>query len=140
MNSVPFKSYFWETVPFSGKTAGTVEFQFVCLDAPSLEGSPADCTSFGSANVDGKEVDRYASHAQISTFLRDVDNSSKLKLFQELGRTLQENVLDQAGNFSMLGPTSSVWVNTEGSGVPWLHLRIDTRPKYYHYAPFRSSP
>lgn len=76
----------------TGKTAGTVEFQFVCLDAPSLEGSPADCTSFGSANgqtrvfpslsrdallvvppdrsVDGKEVDRYASHAQISTFLR----------------------------------------------------------------------
>jgi len=160
MNSVPFKSYFWETIPFSDRTAGTIGFQFVCLNAPNLEGLQADCTSFGSAHgqirvfpslsrdavlvvppdrsADGKEVKKYASHSQISTFLRDVDSTERLRLFQELGRTLQVHVIDQAGNFSMLGPTVPVWVNTEGSGVPWLHLRIDTRPKYYHYDPFRS--
>lgn len=25
-------------------------------------------------------------------------------------------------------------------GVYWLHLRLDTRPKYYTHAPFRAAP
>ena len=29
------------------------------------------------------------------------------------------------------------WLNTEGSGVPWLHVRIDSSPKYYHHDPYR---
>ena len=31
---------------------------------------------------------------------------------------------------------SSVWLSTEGSGVAWLHVRLDSRPKYYHYLKF----
>lgn len=30
----------------------------------------------------------------------------------------------------------SVWLSTAGNGVPWLHFRLDSRPKYYHYKPF----
>ncbi len=30
------------------------------------------------------------------------------------------------------------WLNTEGGGVAWLHVRIDQRPKYYHYAPYKT--
>ena len=30
-----------------------------------------------------------------------------------------------------------VWVSTNGDGVAWLHVRIDERPKYYAYAPYR---
>ena len=30
------------------------------------------------------------------------------------------------------------WVSTEGSGVAWLHARLDARPKYYHHAPYRA--
>jgi hypothetical protein len=25
----------------------------------------------------------------------------------------------------------AVWLNTEGTGVSWLHVRVDSRPKYY---------
>ena len=25
----------------------------------------------------------------------------------------------------------SLWVSTHGGGVPWLHIRLDPRPKYY---------
>lgn len=28
------------------------------------------------------------------------------------------------------------WFNTDGTGVRWLHMRIDPRPKYYDYEPF----
>jgi len=30
-----------------------------------------------------------------------------------------------------------VWLSTSGHGVHWLHVRLDERPKYYQYAPYR---
>lgn len=33
-------------------------------------------------------------------------------------------------------PDCPVWVSTHGAGVPWLHVRVSLRPKYYHYQPF----
>ena len=32
---------------------------------------------------------------------------------------------------------SLTWLSTEGSGVPWLHVRMDSSPKYYHYDAYR---
>ncbi|KAL7508333.1 hypothetical protein ACHAXN_005412 [Cyclotella atomus] len=29
------------------------------------------------------------------------------------------------------------WFSTNGMGVAWLHLRLDSRPKYYSYSPFK---
>jgi hypothetical protein len=29
------------------------------------------------------------------------------------------------------------WISTSGLGVPWLHFRIDSHPKYYQYPPYR---
>ena len=31
----------------------------------------------------------------------------------------------------MLKTHDKVWVSTHGKGVPYLHVRIDTVPKYY---------
>jgi hypothetical protein len=31
------------------------------------------------------------------------------------------------------------WVSTAGTGVPWLHVRRDTRPKYDRHAPYRAA-
>ena len=30
-----------------------------------------------------------------------------------------------------------LWLSTAGGGVAWLHLRIDSRPKYYSHRPYR---
>ena len=31
----------------------------------------------------------------------------------------------------------SVWLSTSGLGVYWLHVRLDSRPKYYTYEPYK---
>ena len=31
-----------------------------------------------------------------------------------------------------------LWLNTHGGGVAWLHIRIDNRPKYYGYKPYKN--
>ena len=30
-----------------------------------------------------------------------------------------------------------IWLSTAGMGVPWLHVRLDSRPKYYAFGPYR---
>jgi hypothetical protein len=30
-----------------------------------------------------------------------------------------------------------IWLNTAGAGVPWFHVRLDKRPKYYGVDPYR---
>jgi len=31
-----------------------------------------------------------------------------------------------------------VWLNTSGLGIYWLHIRLDSSPKYYTHAPYRN--
>jgi hypothetical protein len=38
------------------------------------------------------------------------------------------------------GTTAPLWLSTSGLGVGWLHVRLDSRPKYYSYQPFRALP
>jgi hypothetical protein len=28
------------------------------------------------------------------------------------------------------------WISTSGLGVPWVHVRLDSYPKYYQYRPY----
>jgi len=33
-----------------------------------------------------------------------------------------------------------LWISTAGMGVNWLHVRLDSRPKYYRHAPYKTPP
>lgn len=33
-------------------------------------------------------------------------------------------------------PSHPLWVSTHGRGVPWLHVRVERAPKYYHHAAY----
>jgi len=33
-----------------------------------------------------------------------------------------------------------LWISTAGMGVYWLHVRLDSRPKYYRHAPYKTPP
>ena len=51
-------------------------------------------------------------------------------LWKQVGAALRRELDARGGR-----PT---WLSTEGSGVPWLHVRLDSYPKYYHTAAYRS--
>lgn len=34
-------------------------------------------------------------------------------------------------------PGVKLWLSTSGMGVSWLHIRLDSRPKYYNYLPYK---
>jgi hypothetical protein len=31
-----------------------------------------------------------------------------------------------------------MWLSTSGLGVAWLHIRLDSTPKYYQHQPYTS--
>lgn len=69
-----------------------------------------------------------SSYDHLATFIRSAPEPQKHALFRRLGRTLQSVVSD-----------SPIWVSTAGAGVAWLHVRLDTRPKYYAYTSYREA-
>ena len=51
------------------------------------------------------------------------------RLWQTVGDSIQHTLLGR-GN-------KPLWVSTSGLGVYWLHIRLDSFPKYYTYTPYR---
>jgi len=70
---------------------------------------------------------RYFSH--LATFMQNADKKRVDEFWQKVGET----GLDLMNK----DPTRTFWMSTSGRGVSWLHLRFDTRPKYYQHAPYK---
>mmetsp|Transcript_7422 Transcript_7422/g.17898 ORF Transcript_7422/g.17898 Transcript_7422/m.17898 type:complete len:133 (-) Transcript_7422:123-521(-) len=128
----------------------------MCLDAPGLAGTKADAGDFDGAEGGGKGVQVFPnlghdallvvppevrsapdSAAHLAAFVRGAPEADQQALFKALG----EAIHTEAGPTASLQKGSNetaLWVNTEGSGVPFLHVRLDTRPKYYHHAAYKA--
>lgn len=70
------------------------------------------------------EADAYP---HLAAFVRRAPVEQQRCLWQTVGEALQKRIGDKP-----------VWLSTAGAGVPWLHVRLDDRPKYYSYGPYRS--
>ena len=61
---------------------------------------------------------------KFTTLKHFIDNSTKLqqkRFWKKVSNSIKK----------MLKIYKKVWVSTHGTGVPYLHIRIDTIPKYY---------
>jgi hypothetical protein len=146
--SAPLDAFFWETVPVSRETRDQ-PFQSVLVHAPTLVGVPPDTRSFagklsGATAPDvftfpnlGRDArlvvpapaEHPASHVHLACFLRQASSEQIHRLWQGVGRAVDSWFDDSS---------EPVWVSTSGAGVYWLHIRLDKRPKYICYGPFRS--
>ena len=142
-----FISFYWEHPPL---TIGAMEFpaEFVLTDAPSLTGLRADQATFSNQfegaspdsvmvfdNLGGDAtlvvphtLEGTQSCAHIAPFVR----GASAKLVCDLWRTTAETVIDSITE-------QPLWLSTSGLGVSWLHVRLDSRPKYYQYLPYKQA-
>ncbi len=141
--SSSFNAFRWETLPLSNTTKNR-PFEFVLINAPALCNRTLDPQTFSeyftdepivsfkslggdatlivpSPQCDGENYDHLAG------FIRSAPEAQIDALWRLIGLTLK----NQSGEVP-------VWLNSEGSGVAWLHVRIDTKPKYYSYEPYRN--
>jgi hypothetical protein len=136
LNEVPFQRYKWECNPFNPKKDSP--FEFVCVSDTSLPKKP-DPSKLLDYITDA-EVAVYknlkktstlispglltnADCATISSFMRTAKAEDQHALLIALGKELEKR-------------KKPVWVSTAGAAVPWLHIRLDPRAKYYKHKPY----
>ena len=155
----PYHAYLWETPPITRATA-TRAFEFVMLNSPALAGPIPDPEAFarhfeaaraGAAraggDIAGADVAAFAnlggdaflvapsprtpddSWPHLAAFARTAPAAQQRAFWRAVGTTVADRLSDHP-----------LWLSTNGLGVAWLHVRLDTRPKYYAFAPYRRSP
>ncbi|EGF89445.1 hypothetical protein ABI_38590 [Asticcacaulis biprosthecium C19] len=146
---IPFDAFFWETPVWSAKTVGQ-PFECVVTPAPALAKRKANPQSFAAqfdaippgTNVIvfeslGRDADLVvpcdiaegAMYTHLASFLRTAPMGQATALWHHIGETVQ----------GWLQCDRHFWLSTSGLGVSWLHVRIDQRPKYYTYEPYRQT-
>jgi hypothetical protein len=57
----------------------------------------------------------------MGNFIRNAEKIQIIEQFNQLSKAI----------LSEVGAGRLIWVSTAGLGVIWLHMRLDSRPKYY---------
>jgi hypothetical protein len=152
------KALFFETPPANKETALTQQFEFVLVDAPKLalfaDGKPDPMpfsTQFEACRDNslacafenlGKDALLVAPkpvfspessatyHAHLASFVREAPANQVQSVWSLVASNLLQRWIDKN-----LEP---VWLSTSGTGVAWLHFRMDARPKYYTHQPYKT--
>jgi len=145
LTSSHLDAYFWECNPRPAD--GDAPFTFVLTEAPALSRIEASSSAFdeklqradGMAaifpNLGGdaelvvpRPMGRPDAYPHLARFVRHGPMEQVDSTFVALGDAIAEWRRNRRGR---------LWVSTSGLGVPWVHLRLDRRPKYYVHEPFR---
>lgn len=91
--------------------SGVIEFQNLGNDATLLVPCP---------------IDPSANYCHLGSFSTSAPIEQQHALWKLVGETVLKNLTHMPK-----------WLSTAGEGVPWLHIRLDNRPKYYGYKKYR---
>jgi hypothetical protein len=143
LTGAPFSAFRWETPPLTAASKSR-PFEFVLLDSPGLAREPdpdafadhfsgADVVSFANLGKDAVLVvpcprGPAACYGHLAAFVREAPEEQKHQLWALVGEVMEQQLGRQP-----------VWLSTAGAGVSWLHVRLDQRPKYYGFAPYRDA-
>lgn len=142
--STNFKTVFFNCPPLSPSSMEK-HFSAAVLNAPYLDGIKADPYTFRE-KFKGHELACSFTNLGGDALLVSPTpmKDQKNEIYSSLGPFIHFAPLEQQIEFwkqtaiglEKLVPKRTMWLNTEGSGVYWTHMRLDSRPKYYHYRPF----
>lgn len=146
--AVPFSAVFWEMRPVDPEDQHA-PCEFIVHDAPGLKQVKGDVRAFAEplagawapevrtfANLSGDaelvvpapERGSALAYPHLVAFLLGAADVQMHALWTAVGLAIQR-WLDERG--------TRVWVSTAGLGVPWLHVRLDSRPKYTRWAAYK---
>ncbi len=142
-----FSAYFWEMPPIR-RGHPEIDYEYVAIRSDGLEQLHPDARAFDSKlraarssrsvvsfpNLGGdaflvvpKPISSLESYGHIAAFVRSAPAVQRQELFQTLGGAISD----------VLGENDKrIWVSTSGLGVPWVHIRLDSYPKYYNHQPY----
>jgi len=156
LQNAPYSAYYFETKGTSLQTYQTKQFEFVLVNAPDLmqfikrngpdprafqEHFPACSSSlYGCTfmNIGGdarlvtpippRSTSSLDSYSHLTTFVRNAPTTQVQSVVQIVATEYLKRLVDVAPR--------SVWLSTCGTGIAWLHFRLDSVPKYYSFDEF----
>lgn len=138
----PFDAYFWETPPITQATLAR-PFEFVLVNAPQLARVPADRRPFAHCFNHEPVVDfpnlGGDAHLVVPCPQTADDAFAHLAAFSRSAPLPQQHDFWQRVGLAVVNGVGQrpLWLSTSGLGVYWLHVRLDARPKYYTFRPYR---
>jgi hypothetical protein len=123
--------------------------EFVLIEAPALAAVPPDAETFAGHFGAGDGVVTFPNLGGDALLVVPepaadgaADAYPHLAAFLRRGPARQVRALWRATAAAVLDrlDDSPLWLSTSGTGVAWLHVRLDRRPKYYQHGPYRRSP
>ena len=139
----PYAAYFWEHPPLTNSSFEN-GVEFVIIDAPTLDNMRPNAAAFRSyfgatevatfTNLGGDATliapsphGSTSTYPHLRAFLENAPGSQITDLWQSVGRAVCGALSDKP-----------IWLSTSGLGIAWLHIRLDSIPKYYQYLPYRN--
>jgi hypothetical protein len=142
----PFEAFFWETPPVTDATLDR-PFEFVVVEGRPLMRLQPDSAPFKAhfASAGSESVLTFPNLGGDALLVVPVPVGDA-GCYTHLGQFLRHAPTPQIDAFwrctgqALAGRVSAspTWLSTAGLGVSWLHLRLDSRPKYYRYAPYKT--
>ncbi|MDQ3036107.1 MAG: hypothetical protein M3Y87_27140 [Myxococcota bacterium] len=138
-------AFFWETPPVTRATLDRA-LEMTLTDAPALAKITADRSAFAD-RLDAAGTDDVIAFPNLAGDAMLVVPSavSRADAYAHLGAFVRRAPPAQTDHFwskaaeAALARVSDapMWISTAGMGVPWLHLRLDSTPKYYRHLPYK---
>ncbi len=140
---IPFEAFYWEVAPMT-KAQTSLPFEFVVVNSAPLRHIIPDQSAFqeyfatDKAAVDFLNLGKDA-HLLVPTPIGDASCYAHLAQFVRRAPAAQQDQFwKRVGELYGAGLNEQpLWLSTAGLGVSWLHLRLDSRPKYYRYEGYK---
>lgn len=138
-----FKAFFWEVKPVNLQLMNQ-EFEFVLVDSISLQRIVSDNSNFKKyftkndmtvnfPNLRGDAelivpvpIFTETKYVHIAEFVRTAKPKQLVDFWKNVVIAYSNKINDQLK-----------WLSTSGLGVHWLHVRIDSKPKYYQHLAYK---
>lgn len=148
LSPTSFAAFRWETPALTTATL-THPFEFVLISAPEFTQRKTDqaafaehfrsahsnssIVSFGNLRGDATlivplPVANTDTYNHFAVFLREASEAQSSELWQVIGKEVSDRVSEKP-----------LWLSTAGGGVAWLHIRLDSYPKYYSHSPYTTT-
>ncbi len=139
----PYAGYFWEVKPVMENRLDE-DFEFVLVNAEIFTQLQPEKEDFEQYFERGKSVVAFPNlgrdaqliaptnivedecYTHLATFVRNAPEGQVEQFWKRVGEEYEAAIDD-----------TPHWLSTSGLGVYWLHVRVDTRPKYYQYKPYQ---